>query len=107
MNCQLCGACCFSDSDTYVPVNEPDRVRLGEDAGHFVRTDGRDQYLKMRSYNCIALAVQAGIFVCTIYDRRPEICRELERGSPACREEFEIKKDRARRVLHEGDGALS
>jgi Fe-S-cluster containining protein len=80
-------------------VNEPDRVRMGKDAGRFVRTDGSDQYLKMQSYHCIALTVQAGLFVCTIYGRRPEICRELERGSPACKEEYELKKDQARRVL--------
>lgn len=99
VNCRVCGACCFSDSDTYVPLNESDRVRLGEDADRFVRADGRGQYMKMRSYRCVALTVRAGIFTCAIYDRRPEICRELERGSPACREEYKLKRHRARQAM--------
>lgn len=99
INCQFCGACCFSDSDAYVPVNEPDRIRLGEDASRLIWTNGHNRYLKMQHDHCIALVVRAGSFACTIYDRRPEICRELERGSSACREEIELKKGRARRVM--------
>ena len=30
-------------------------------------------------------------FFCTIYERRPEICRDLGRGSPECEAELELK----------------
>lgn len=98
-NCQLCGACCFSDSDAYVPVSEGDRARLGDDAARYVWDDGQDQFLKMQGSCCCALEVRQGRFACTIYDRRPEICRELQRSSPDCRAELAIKQGRARRFL--------
>ena len=46
-------------------------------------------FMNMRDGHCIALRVgrdphRALDFFCTIYERRPQICRELERGSPQC-----------------------
>jgi len=99
LDCQLCGACCFSDSDAYVPVNEGDRERLGEDATRYVWSDGQDLYLKMKGPCCSTLEVRQGRFVCAIYDQRPDICRELQRCSPDCRAELALKKARARRFL--------
>ena len=45
--------------------------------------------MRMREGHCAALALgRTGDgevhFTCTIYERRPEICRELARGSPQC-----------------------
>lgn len=38
-------------------------------------------------------------FHCSIYDRRPTLCRELGRGSPECEAERERKQDEARRIV--------
>ncbi|GAC1352054.1 MAG: hypothetical protein NVS3B20_14710 [Polyangiales bacterium] len=42
--------------------------------------------LRMIEGACAALAHGPGRATCTIYDVRPAVCRELERGSPGCRE---------------------
>lgn len=98
LNCQRCGACCYSDSDTYVPLTEFDQERLGQEAGELEHRDGADCYMKMEDSHCIGLTLRAGTFVCSLYDRRPEICRELERGSASCREEFLLKGEQARQA---------
>jgi uncharacterized protein len=90
--CQLCGACCFSDSSAYVPLTEADRARLGEDAAGLIHQEGGGQYMVMREGRCGALLLAGGAFVCSVYERRPAVCRELERGTPACREERALKR---------------
>lgn len=46
----------------------------------------------MQGGHCAALQVAGGQFVCSVYSARPDVCRELERGSPECREERVLKK---------------
>lgn len=50
---------------------------------------------------CIALAVDptTGSFACSIYETRPQVCRDLERGGGACRGELATKGDRPWRAL--------
>lgn len=50
---------------------------------------------------CIALAIDAksGTFACSVYETRPAVCRELARGSGACRGELATKGDRPKRAL--------
>jgi len=50
---------------------------------------------------CIALTIDAstGTFACSIYATRPDVCRDLERGSGGCRGELAAKGDRPRRAL--------
>lgn len=53
---------------------------------HFV---GHRAFMRMRDGHCGALEVRhppdgAPDFFCTLYDRRPQICRDLARGSPEC-----------------------
>ena len=97
--CQECGACCFSDSDSYVELNEADLARLGRDAGALAWTDDRgDSFLKMEQRHCAALEARRGRFACTIYPRRPRLCHALEYGSPECQEEYRLKKGWARRA---------
>ena len=92
--CQRCGACCFSPSETYVRVTGEDWARLGPDAEGLVHFVGNRAYLRMIGGRCAALAVRpdpesGGLgFSCTIYERRPQVCRDLERGSPACEAEI-------------------
>lgn len=97
-DCCDCGACCFSTSDTYVEVTADDRARLGkleEGAVHWV--DGMS-YLRMEGGRCAQLQHADGEWICGIYPRRPEACRELARGSAACLAERSLKRLRASRA---------
>lgn len=102
-DCMECGACCFSNSETYVEVNaaETDALeRLG--AGVTRSQDGR-RYLAMAAGRCGALqrfgdAESAG-FRCIAYAARPAPCRRLVRGSPECLAERAEKLRVAKRHL--------
>jgi Fe-S-cluster containining protein len=50
---------------------------------------------------CVALVLdaEAGTFLCSVYERRPEVCRALEQAGPACLGELHAKHDRPRRSL--------
>jgi len=53
-------------------------------------------------HKCIALTIDptTGTFACSIYETRPQVCRDLERASGACRGELANKGDRPKRALH-------
>ena len=91
--CLHCGACCFSRGEEYVRVAGEDWERLGGDAGRLAHFIGNRAFMRMRDGHCAALEVRAatGEYFCTIYERRPGICRELGRGSAACEAEREMK----------------
>ena len=102
-DCLRCGVCCHSDAEAYVWVTAHDVALLGPDATRLVQVIGRDAFMRMRDGHCAALEVRraadgAPEFFCTVYDRRPEICRELGRGSPECRADLEAKADGVRRA---------
>jgi Fe-S-cluster containining protein len=83
--CLECGACCFSNLDTYVRVTGVDHARLSDDAERLCAFIGNRVYMRMVDGHCGALVCDAqGLFVCSVYARRPGVCRELERGSPSC-----------------------
>jgi Fe-S-cluster containining protein len=96
-DCQNCGICCFSSSEEYVWVTGYDWTRLGEDAERLAQFIAIRAFMNMRDGHCGALEIKRVDgrvrFCCTIYDRRPEICRYLERGSPECLGELETKTD--------------
>ncbi len=67
-----------------------DWERLGagvERVAHFI---GNRAYMRMSERgHCAALEVRATAdgareFFCTVYERRPQVCRDLARGSPEC-----------------------
>lgn len=94
--CLRCGVCCFSELDTYVRVTGDDWTRLGAEAGQIAQFIGHRAYLRMHDGHCAALAIRhdaagAPEFFCTIYDRRPQVCRDLARGSPECAGEMAMK----------------
>lgn len=97
--CQPCGACCFSSSSAYVPVTAADRARLGPGDAALIHTEDAADYMAMVDGRCAALEAGYTRFRCTIYSRRPAVCRELDRGTPACREEQRLKQATARRAL--------
>lgn len=93
--------CCFSRLETYVRVTGDDWSRLGPDADQHAHFIGHRAYLRMREGHCAALEIRpdpdlpGGVHhVCTIYERRPQICRDLARGSPECEGEIALKGDR-------------
>jgi uncharacterized protein len=94
--CLACGTCCFSLLETYVPVSGDDHARLGDAADALVVFHGNRAFLRMEDGHCAALRVDAaaGAFVCTVYDRRPDTCRALARGSRECAGERATKHDR-------------
>src|SRR5690242_14554435 len=97
MDCQSCGACCFSQSTAYVPLSARDQRRL-RDTG-LIHEEGGHHYMMMQNGHCAALRIGAR-FSCSIYEQRPDVCRELERGTPACVEERSLKKAIASHQAH-------
>jgi Fe-S-cluster containining protein len=104
-DCVRCGACCFSESDRHARVTGDDYERLGDAAAELVVFIGNQAFMRIErtgpAGRCAALVVDAssGTFLCSVYDRRPQVCRDLERGSPACEGERFAKGDRPKRTL--------
>ncbi|UJR78445.1 YkgJ family cysteine cluster protein [Sandaracinus amylolyticus] len=98
--CTACGACCTSSSPQHARVTGDDWSRLGEDAERWTEWIGNRAFMRIEHGRCVALeARRDGRFACRIYERRPAVCRELERGSPACDAEITRKAARMRRHL--------
>jgi Fe-S-cluster containining protein len=105
-DCTRCAACCFSDSPRHARVTGDDHRRLGEEAEQLVEWIGNAAFMRLERvtgsmHKCIALAIDpvAGTFACSIYETRPQVCRDLERGSAACRGELASKAERPKRAL--------
>jgi len=94
--CLSCGACCFSTLRSYVAVTGDDYARLGDDAVRLVTWDENHAFMELADGHCAALQVDlvSRRLVCTVYESRPEVCRELARGSSACGGERDTKSER-------------
>jgi uncharacterized protein len=94
--CLACGTCCFSLLPNFVRVTGDDHARLAERADDLVWFDGIRAFMRMADGHCAALVLDAGSgqFFCSVYADRPQVCRELERGSGACLAEREQKAER-------------
>lgn len=80
----------------FVRVSGDDWTRLGDRADALAHFIGNRAFMRMRDGHCVALEVQpaqdgAPDYFCTIYERRPQICRDLARGSGECEAERELK----------------
>lgn len=100
-NCLNCGVCCFSKSGAYVRVSENDWKRLGPDVDDWARRVGGQGYMRMEDGHCRALQIttprgQPPVFFCAIYDKRPQVCRDLTQGKNACQLELSTKASRVR-----------
>ncbi|WP_414662468.1 YkgJ family cysteine cluster protein [Horticoccus sp. 23ND18S-11] len=105
-DCRGCGVCCYSLAPDYVRVTGKDWARLGADAERVAQFLGHRAFMRMTDGHCAALDQRiapdgSADFFCTIYERRPQTCRDLGRGTPACLGELAMKQDRvkARRTL--------
>lgn len=101
--CRRCGVCCFSALDAYVRVTGDDWTRLGREAERWAHFIGHRAFMKMHEGRCAALELRpspkGGIdFFCAIYERRPQVCRDLQRGSPECEGELIAKAERVAAV---------
>lgn len=101
-DCLRCGVCCFSKSGTYVRVSESDLKRLGDAAHDWTRQVGGKAYMRMEEGHCLALHIttprgQSPFYHCQIYERRPQVCRDLARGKTACQTELTAKETAIRR----------
>ena len=101
--CITCGSCCFSESSRHARVTGDDHERLGDpDADDYVEWIGNLAFMKLARTDgvshCAALEVRRGpegtLFLCKVYERRPQVCRDLERGSGACAGERHAKGPR-------------
>ena len=94
--CQQCAACCFSEQPRFVPVTGNDYARLGDEAEEFVHFIENRAFMLLSEGHCAALKFDEATrtFACQVYVDRPEICRNLARGSPACFGERYVKAER-------------
>ncbi len=78
-----------------------DYERLGDLVERYVHFVGNRAYMRLEGPHCAALRIdaEAGIFVCTIYEHRPDACRDLARESLQCAGERIAKAGRAEERL--------
>lgn len=94
--CTHCGTCCFSRAPDYLRVFGSDYERLGDAAEHLAHFIDNRAFMRLTDGHCAALIFDATSeqFLCSIYERRPDVCRALERGSGHCAAERAEKSDR-------------
>ena len=94
-------------AENYVPVTGDDYARLAADSDRWVTWQNNRAFMHMKDGHCAALAVQSDgngpRFVCQIYERRPETCRDLARGSPQCEADWDQKAELAQAVAAKSD----
>jgi hypothetical protein len=79
-----------------VRVTGDDHLRLGDRVDDLVVFSENRAYMRMAHRRCSALVLvpREGRFVCSVYDVRPQTCRDLARGSGACLGEIAAKEGR-------------
>jgi hypothetical protein len=76
-------------------VTGDDYERLGESVADLVHFVANRAYMRLADGHCAALRIElSGRFVCTVYENRPDACRDLERESPQCAGELFLKAGR-------------
>lgn len=78
MSCKGCGRCC---RDFFVEIvggvdDIPDRYVEWNDS------NGADGMIRRKNGTCLALDEKTNL--CTIYDRRPLVCKQFKKGSAEC-----------------------
>ena len=104
-DCTRCGACCFSESVRHARVSGDDYERLGDEAEALVTWIANEAFMRLggtsgaQHCGALSLAPQEGTLSCSIYEQRPQVCRDLERGEGACRAERAAKGTRPAQAL--------
>ena len=86
-------------------VTGDDHARLGDDVERYVVFHGNKAFMRMAHGRCAALRLEEGRFLCGVYEGRPATCRDLARGSGACRGEIAAKGERPLIALRSRPGA--
>jgi Fe-S-cluster containining protein len=89
-DCQDCALCCFSSDERFAELENTDfaRLTLDEQVRLTVFRDGRC-HMRVEEGHCAALVRRDGRWACSVYERRPQVCRDFERGADACRYELD------------------
>jgi Fe-S-cluster containining protein len=95
--------------DAYVRVTGTDWTRLGDLAERVAYFADNRAFMRMVDGHCAALILRdtedgGSEFFCSIYERRPQVCRDLARGSPECDGERALKGGRVTSAAAERDG---
>jgi Fe-S-cluster containining protein len=79
-----------------VRVSGDDYERLGDRAADLVWFDGTRAHMRMHEGHCSALQIDSKNrqYLCSVYETRPQVCRDLARGSSACLAERIAKAER-------------
>ena len=95
-DCLICGACCASPfiGEGYIQLDPDEEERLGRSGLPVLEVvpDPEDRIVMLGTKRngqgvlvCAALTGRLGRRVaCTIYEDRPQLCRQFEAGSPEC-----------------------
>lgn len=84
-DCQKCGACCCHNPAVFLFPEEA-KFFLGDpELSKLVYKDKELYWLKIEDGQCIALDGEIGGVSCSIYDVRPQLCRDFEVGCRECR----------------------
>ena len=85
-----------------MPVSGDDWSRLGSEADRWAVFGNNRAFMRMEEGHCGALRLEAARlgeakarFVCSIYGMRPQVCRDLARGSGGCHAEWTRKRPTA------------
>ena len=73
--CQGCGGCCY----LVVELEEGEQV---PDDRTTIHEDGARVLQQRDDYACVYLDPESRL--CTIYEQRPQVCRDFERGTGLC-----------------------
>lgn len=98
-SCTECGFCCFFDDPRYVMLFEGDLERLGERADSLTVWIAGRVFMRSEAGHCIALRQDGARWLCSIYEQRPRLCREFERGCETCHAVVAERHPLARRRL--------
>ena len=83
LDCQACGACCFGGS-RHVDVIGTDHERMTQTDHALTVFRENKCFMRMEDGHCVALLQVDGRYTCSIYERRPDMCRDFEAGDAAC-----------------------
>lgn len=84
-DCLTCGACCFAPNRGHLPLTGEDHARLlPAEREALTVFEGTRCYMRIEEGRCVNLQTGDGRYVCAIYERRPQVCRDYERGGEAC-----------------------
>jgi Fe-S-cluster containining protein len=90
IECARCQACCCQLQVILMPGDAP--------PAHLVEVDEHGLDVMRRGDDGWCVALDRETLRCTIYERRPQVCRDFATGSAECRAEREEWRSAARRI---------